>query len=80
MQHVGTEDWFSHAEYTSGIVGEKMVAGCRKGGSKGAWDWGAGGMNKAFGDTVAGLLSIQEFLDEAQANWEESYDKECLAG
>jgi ABC-type glycerol-3-phosphate transport system substrate-binding protein len=80
MQYVGTEDWFSHAEYTSGLVGEKMVAGCRKGGSKGAWDWGAGGMNKAFGDTVAGLLSIQEFLDEAQANWEESYDKECLAG
>jgi ABC-type glycerol-3-phosphate transport system substrate-binding protein len=80
MQYVGKEEWFAHAEFTSGPIGEKMASGYRKGGSKGTWDWGAGGMNRAFGDCVSGKITIQEILDEAQANWDESYEGLPLGG
>jgi ABC-type glycerol-3-phosphate transport system substrate-binding protein len=69
-QYIEDKGW----EVTRGPWGPIEASGYQIGGSKGVWDRGGGSMNKPYGDTVSGKLSIQEFLDQAQANWDESFE------
>ena len=45
-----------------------------KKGAKGVWDWAANGNNAVFADVMQGNITIQEALDMAQTNWDESYE------
>ena len=45
-----------------------------KKGATGIWDWAANGNNAVFMDVLEGTITIQDALDMAQRNWEESYE------
>lgn len=73
LQYVG-EDFFSHVKLDTGPWGEQAAAPYRKPGSPGVWDRETGGYNDTFLAAVRGDISVQEAMDVAQANWDESYE------
>jgi hypothetical protein len=50
-----------------------MAAPYRVKGSRGVWDWESNGNNAYWADLLTGKITVQDVLDMAQANWEESY-------
>jgi hypothetical protein len=61
-------------EYTTETWGE-LVAGTKQiAGSPGTWDFDSGAMVEPFSKVMKGDMSVQEFLDWGQKNWEESYE------
>lgn len=55
------------------ISGETQMGGKRKGGSPGVWDVESGNIAKYWADVMTGKMTIQEYLDIAQKNYEASY-------
>jgi len=56
------------------MVGEKMAAPYRKGGSPGVWDWESGAIVGPISDLLSGKKTVKDVLDWAQANWDASYE------
>jgi hypothetical protein len=65
---------WENAEFEESLSGDVMAAPYRKKGSKGAWDWESNGNNAYWADLLSGKITVQDVLDMAQANWEESYE------
>ena len=61
-------------QYPTEPVGEKMVAGYRKAGSVGVWDWESGANVEDWAALMTEEMTVQDFLDKCQARWEESYE------
>jgi ABC-type glycerol-3-phosphate transport system substrate-binding protein len=65
---------FEDVKITRELWGEQWIDPKRIGGSPGTWDWDSGAMVEPFADVLKGDMSVQEFLDWAQKNWEASYE------
>jgi hypothetical protein len=65
---------FEDVQYTQELWGEQWIDPKLKGGAPGTWDWNSGAMVDPFSEVMKGDMSVQEFLDWAQKNWEESYE------
>jgi ABC-type glycerol-3-phosphate transport system substrate-binding protein len=62
------------AKFEESLTGAAMAAPYRLKGSKGVWDWESNGNNAYWADLLTGKITVQDVLDMAQANWEESYE------
>jgi ABC-type glycerol-3-phosphate transport system substrate-binding protein len=62
------------AVWEEGITGVVKAGPYLKKGAKGVWDWAANGNNVVFADVLQGKITVQDALDMAQRNWEESYE------
>ena len=60
--------------YPSEAVGSQIVAGNRKAGSTGVWDWESGANVEDWTALMTEEITVQDFLDNCQARWEESYE------
>jgi hypothetical protein len=75
LKEIGTEGGkWSDAAWEQSISGTLAASPYRLKGSKGVWDWESNGNNQVFADLLQGKITIQDALDQAQANWEASYD------
>ena len=75
LKEIGTEGGkWADAKFEQEATGNVMSGPYRKKGSKGVWDWEANGNNVVFADLLSGKITVQEALDLAQRNWEESYE------
>jgi len=61
-------------QYTTGVWGTTVAGPHRKGGSPGVWDWESGAFVEQWAALMTGKKTVQEVLDWAQANWEQSYE------
>jgi len=55
------------------VSGETQMGAQRKGGSPGVWDVESGNIATNWADLMTGAITVQEYLDKAQANYEASY-------
>jgi ABC-type glycerol-3-phosphate transport system substrate-binding protein len=60
--------------YPSEAVGSMIVAGNRKAGSTGVWDWESGANVEDWTALMTEEITVQDFLGNCQARWEESYE------
>ena len=75
MKEIGTEDGkWADVKFEEGLTGTVMASPYRKKGSVGVWDWEANGNNEVFADLLSGKITVQDALDIAQRNWDESYE------
>ena len=75
LKEIGTEGGlWADAQWEQGLNGVVSASPYRKKGSKGVWDWESNGNNEVMAKVLQGEITIQEALDIAQANWEDSYD------
>jgi hypothetical protein len=65
---------WENAQFEESLTGAAMAAPYRLKGSKGVWDWESNGNNAYWADLLTGKITVQDVLDMAQANWEESYE------
>jgi len=56
------------------LTGQVASGPFRKKGSKGVWDWESNGNNAVVADVLSGKMTVQEALDLAQMNWDESFE------
>lgn len=61
-------------EWDEGLTGLIMASPRKKKGSKGVFDWESNGLNVWFANLYSGKWTVQDCLDEAQKNYEESYE------
>lgn len=64
---------FENVKWERTISGETQMGALRKGGSPGVWDVESGNIAKNWADLMTGSISVQDYLDMAQANYEASY-------
>ncbi|MDQ3249413.1 MAG: ABC transporter substrate-binding protein [Chloroflexota bacterium] len=64
---------WEQVKWERSVSGETQMGAQRKGGSPGVWDVESGNIAKNWADMMTGALSVQEYLDMAQANYEASY-------
>lgn len=62
------------AQFEQAQTGNVLAGPYRKKGSKGVWDWEANGNNEVMANVLSGRISVQEALDIAQQNWDESFE------
>ncbi len=75
LKEIGTEDGkWADVKFEEGLTGTVMASPYRKKGSVGVWDWEANGNNELFADLLSGKITVQDALDIAQRNWDESYE------
>ncbi len=75
LKEIGTAGGkWENAQFEEGLTGVVQAGPYRKKGSKGVWDWEANGNNQVMADLLSGKITVQDALDIAQANWEESYE------
>ncbi len=75
LKHIGTDGGlWADAQWEQGLNGTVAASPYRKKGSKGVWDWESNGNNEVLADVLSGAITVQEALDIAQANWEDSYE------
>jgi hypothetical protein len=75
LKEVGTPGGkWENAKFEEGLTGTVLASPYRKKGSKGVWNWEANGNNEVFADLLSGKITVQQALDIAQANWDESYE------
>jgi len=67
-------DAFPDVEYDLGLSGLVVAGPHVKKGARGVWDWPANRNNEVYADLLSGKITVQEALDIAQRNWEESYE------
>ena len=65
---------WADGQWEQGLNGTVSASPYRKKGSKGVWDWESNGNNETIADLLQDKITVQEALDKAQANWEESYE------
>jgi hypothetical protein len=75
LKHIGTPGgkWES-AKFEQELTGNVLAGPYRKKGSKGVWDWEANGNNEVMANVLSGKITVQEALDIAQKNWDESFE------
>ena len=61
-------------QYPTEPVGSQLVAGNRKAGSTGVYDWESGANVEDWAALMTEEMTVQGFLDNCQARWEESYE------
>jgi ABC-type glycerol-3-phosphate transport system substrate-binding protein len=75
LKHIGSEDGkWPDVQWEQGLTGVVQAGPYRKKGSKGVWDWESNGNNEVIAQLLQGKMNVQEALDLAQRNWEESYE------
>lgn len=75
LKYIGDPDGpYPNTKFEQGWTGMVVSSPYRKKGSKGVFDWESNGNNTVFTDLFAGKISVQDCLDIAQANWEESFE------
>ncbi len=75
LKEIGTEGGkWADAKWEQGMNGNLAASPFRKKGSKGVWDWESNGNNETMADLLQGKITVQDALDQAQANWEASYE------
>jgi ABC-type glycerol-3-phosphate transport system substrate-binding protein len=75
LKNIGTEGGtWADAQFEQAPTGNVMSSPYRNKGSKGVWDWEANGNNEVFADVLQGKITVQDALDIAQRNWDESFD------
>jgi ABC-type glycerol-3-phosphate transport system substrate-binding protein len=75
LSQIGTEGGvWADAQFEQGLTGNVQASPYRKKGSKGVWDWEANGNNEIFADLLQDKITVQDALDIAQRNWEESFE------
>ena len=55
------------------MSGETQMGGKRIGGSPGVWDVESGNIASNWAELMNGAISVQDYLDLAQQNYEASY-------
>ncbi len=68
------EGAFPDVEFEEDLTGLVKAGPYQVKGAKGVWDWQGNGNNQVFADLLTGKITVQEALDIAQRNWEESYE------
>ncbi len=56
------------------LTGEVAAGPYRLKGSQGVWDWESNGNNEVMADVLTGKITVQDALDIAQRNWDESFE------
>ncbi|GAB4542974.1 MAG: hypothetical protein Kow0063_35610 [Anaerolineae bacterium] len=75
LKHIGTPGGkWENAQFEQSMTGNLAASPYRKKGSKGVWDWESNGNNEVFADLLSGKITVQQALDIAQRNWEESFE------
>jgi ABC-type glycerol-3-phosphate transport system substrate-binding protein len=75
LSQIGTEGGlWADAQFEQAQTGNVEASPYRKKGSKGVWDWESNGNNEVFADVLQGKITVQDALDIAQRNWEESFE------
>ena len=75
LKEIGVEGGkWAEVKFEEGLTGTVLSSPYRKKGSKGVWDWEANGNNEVFADLLNGKITVQEALDIAQRNWDESFE------
>ncbi len=75
LKHIDTEGGtWADAKWEQGMNGTVAASPYRKKGSKGVWDWESNGNNEVMANVLQEKITIQQALDIAQKNWEESYE------
>jgi ABC-type glycerol-3-phosphate transport system substrate-binding protein len=75
LSQIGTPGGlWADAQFEQAQTGNIMASPYRLKGSKGVWDWESNGNNEVFADLLQKKITVQEALDIAQRNWEESFD------
>jgi ABC-type glycerol-3-phosphate transport system substrate-binding protein len=65
---------WENAQFEQAQTGNVLAGPFRKKGSKGVWDWEANGNNEVMANVLSGRITVQEALDIAQQNWDESFE------
>jgi ABC-type glycerol-3-phosphate transport system substrate-binding protein len=68
------EGAFPTVEWEQDLTGIVLSGPYQVKGAKGVWDWQANGNNEVFKDLLTGKITVQDALDIAQRNWDESYE------
>jgi ABC-type glycerol-3-phosphate transport system substrate-binding protein len=63
-----------NSKWEQNLTGNVLSSPYRKKGSKGVFDWESNGNNVVFADLFAGKITVQQALDVAQKNWDESFE------
>ncbi len=64
---------WENVKWERSISGELQMGAKRKGGSPGVWDVESGNIAKNWADVMTGKMTVQQYLDQAQKNYEASY-------
>ncbi|NJN82525.1 MAG: carbohydrate ABC transporter substrate-binding protein, partial [Caldilineaceae bacterium] len=75
LKEIGTPGGkWEAAQFEQAQTGNVLAGPFRKKGSKGVWDWESNGNNEVMANVLSGKITVQEALDIAQANWDESFE------
>jgi hypothetical protein len=65
---------FPNIVWEEGLSGVVKAGPYQIKGSKGVWEWETNNNNQVFADLLTDKITVQDALDIAQRNWEESYE------
>jgi len=75
LKEIGTPGGkWEDVKYEESITGEVAAGPYRKKGSTGVWDWESNNNNVYWAELMEGKTTVQDVLDMAQQNWEESFE------
>jgi hypothetical protein len=75
LKQIGQADGpWPQVKFEQGWTGMVLSSPYRKKGSKGVFDWESNGNDAVFTDLFSGKITVQQALDVAQKNWEESFE------
>jgi ABC-type glycerol-3-phosphate transport system substrate-binding protein len=75
LKEIGTAGGkWENAKFEESLTGTVLASPYRKKGSKGVWNWESNGNNEVFANLLTNKITVQEALDIAQQNWDESYE------
>jgi len=63
-----------NTKFEQGWDGVTLTSPYQKKGAKGVFDWQSNNNNQVFADLFTGKITVQQALDIAQKNWEESFE------
>lgn len=65
---------FPQVKWEQSMSGLQAASPYLEKGAKGVWDWQTNANNEVFKMLLTGRINVQQALDMAQRNWEESYE------
>jgi ABC-type glycerol-3-phosphate transport system substrate-binding protein len=75
VKHIeNPEGNFPQVMWEQSMSGLQAASPYLKKGAKGVWDWQTNANNEVFKMLLTGKINVQQALDIAQRNWEESYE------
>jgi hypothetical protein len=75
LKEIGTPGGrWADVKWEESQTGDVVASPYLKKGAKGPFDWESNNNNQYWGDYLSGKMTLQEVLDLAQKNWEESYE------